>query len=135
MREFILTMQDLASELDLCARHHNPFLPPDVQADTTHAIEETKAVVQKGFKLLDTAFRDASCPADLTPEIDAALALWDASYASLHSFIWKTDLSPAEAISLLGLGARFRATLLILKQAIQQARSLRMDGYLGDVSL
>ena len=135
MREFILTMQDLASELDLCARHHNPFLPPDVEADTTHAIEETKAVVQKGFELLDTAFRDASCPADLTPEIDAALALWDASYASLHSFIWKTDLSPAEAISLLGLGARFRATLLILKQAIQQARSLRMDGYLGDISL
>jgi hypothetical protein len=44
-------------------------------------------------------------------------------------------MPPEEAISLLGLSARFRATLLILKQAIREARALRMDGYLGDVSL
>jgi uncharacterized membrane protein YccC len=135
MREFVLTIQDLAGELDLCVGHHRPFLPNAVEADTTRAIDETKAVFQKGLEALDTAFRDASCPADLTPEIDAAVALWDAAYGSLHSFIWKSDMPPEEAISVLGLSARFRATLLILKQAIREARALRMDGYLGDVSL
>ena len=84
---------------------------------------------------MNEAFRDASCPADLTLEIDRMVARWDASYESLHSFIWKNDLAPDEAIPLLGLSARFRATLLILQQAIRQARTLRMDGYLGDVSL
>ena len=135
MSEFILTIQNLAGELDLCTGHRTPFLPNDVQVDATRAIDETKAVFQKGLQALEAAFRDASCPVDLTSEIDAAIALWDAAYGSLHGFIWKSDMPPDEAISLLGLSARFRATLLILKQAIGQARALRMDGYLGDVSL
>lgn len=135
MREFILTIQDLAGELDLCLGRPKPLLPDSVAVETTRLIDETKALFKKGLEALDAAFRDASCPPDLTTEIDGMLVRWDASYGSLHSFIWKNDLPPDEAIPLLGLSARFRATLLILHQAIRQARTLRMDGYLGDFSL
>ena len=135
MREFILTIQDLAGELGLCLGRPKPLLPDSVAVEATRLIDETKALFQKGLQELNEAFRDASCPADLTLEIDRMVARWDASYESLHSFIWKNDLPPDKAIPLLGLSARFRATLLILQQAIRQARTLRMDDYLGDVSL
>lgn len=135
MREFILTIQDLAGELGLCLGRPKPLLPDSIEVDAMRLIDESKALFQMGLQELDEAFRNACCPADLTHEIDRMVARWDVSYGSLHSFIWKNDMPPDQAIPLLGLSARFRATLLILQQAIRQARSLRMDGYLGDVSL
>ena len=135
MREFILTIQDLAGELGLCLRRSGRLLPDQIAPDATPLIDETKALFQKGLASLDAAFRDASCPGDMTPEIDGMVARWDESYKSLHLFIWKTNIPPDEAIPLMGLSARFRATLLILQQAIRHSRALRMDGYFGDVSL
>lgn len=42
---------------------------------------------------------------------------------------------PETAILLMGYSARFRLTLLLLRRALFEARSLRPGDYLGDVAL
>lgn len=135
MRELILTMQDFAGELDLCPQHLEPRLPDHISKEAAILIDDTKALFVKGLQAMDAAFRDASIPTDLTPEIDRMVTLWEVSHESLHAFIWKNNLPPDDAIALLGMNARFRETLLIFKKAILDARMLKMDGYLGDISL
>jgi hypothetical protein len=76
-----------------------------------------------------------SIPADQTPRIDAALARWDTTVVQLRADLIARGKDPAEVVQPLGRAARYRASLLLLRRAIGEARGLNLSDYLRDVAL
>jgi hypothetical protein len=53
----------------------------------------------------------------------------------LRHQILATQTSPETSIPLMGISARVRSTLQLLRRANSQARTLSLGNYLGDVSI
>ncbi len=132
---FVQTLQDLGGELALCVGRLRPLLPHDLDAEVGESIADSKAIFLDGLGALETSFRRGARPADLTLEIERGLGLCDEWYQRIHAHVLANDVAPAKAIVFLGLGARFRAALLLLQKALGEARELHLTDYLGDVSL
>lgn len=132
---FVQTLQDLGGELALCVGRLRPLLPRELEAEAGEGIMRSKAIFLDGLGALEDSFRRCERPADSSVEIEKGLRLCDEWYGRIHAYVLSNNVAPSKAIVLLGLGARFRASLLLLQKALAEARELSLADYLGDVSL
>ncbi len=135
IREFVLTIRDLGGELALCAGRLHALLPREICAGGAATLEDSKAVLREGLEELAESFREARPPRDMGPRIDRAIEVCDGWFGDLREYVVRQNVKPEVSLLILGLGARFRVSLVLLRQAFDQARGLRLSEYLGDVSL
>jgi uncharacterized membrane protein YccC len=135
LEEFILTIQEMAWEFSLCLGRLHPILPPDFLEKGNASIARAKETFRRGLAEIADSFAAARPPADLTAEIDAALGDWDEWMDWLRHQILANQTSPEISIPMMGISARIRSTLQLLRRANAEARTLRLRDYLGDVSI
>jgi hypothetical protein len=98
-------------------------------------LAEVQSTLADGLETLAAAFESMETPADLGPRIDATVAHWDTALVQLRTALIARGNEPSAVIPALGQAARYRATLLLLRRALDQARQLKLADYLGDVAL
>ena len=135
LEEFILTIQEMSWEFSLCLGRLHPILPPDFLEKGNASIARAKETLRRGLAEIADSFAAARPPADLTAEIDAALRDWDEWMDWLRRQILANQTSPEISIPMMGISARIRSTLQLLRRANAEARTLRLRDYLGDVSI
>ena len=135
LEEFILTIQEMSWEFSLCLGRLHPILPPDFLEKGNASIARAKETFRRGLTEIADSFAAARQPADLTAEIDAALRDWDEWMDWLRRQILANQTSPEISIPMMGISARIRSTLQLLRRANAEARTLRLRDYLGDVSI
>lgn len=135
LRRHILTVRDLGGELALCAGRLHSLLPGEVCAGGVATLGESKAVLRDGLEELARAFGEARLPQDMGPRVDQAIAACDGWFGDLRAYVVGHDVPPGVSLLILGLGARFRSSLVLLRRAFDEARELSLRDYLGDVSL
>ena len=135
LEEFILTIQEMSWEFSLCLGRLHPILPPDFLEKGNASIARAKEILRRGLAEIADSFAAACQPADLTAEIDAALRDWDEWMDWLRHQILANQTSPEISIPMMGISARIRSTLQLLRRANAEARTLRLRDYLGDVSI
>ena len=135
LEEFILTIQEMSWEFSLCLGRLHPILPPDFLEKGNASIARAKETFRRGLAEIADSFAAARPPADLTAEIDAALRDWDEWMDWLRRQILANQTSPEISIPMMGISARIRSTLQLLRRANAEARTLRLRDYLGDVSI
>jgi hypothetical protein len=135
LEEFILTIQEMSWEFSLCLGRLHPILPPDFLEKGNASIARAKEILRRGLAEIADSFAAARQPADLTAEIDAALRDWDEWMDWLRRQILANQTSPEISIPMMGISARIRSTLQLLRRANAEARTLRLRDYLGDVSI
>lgn len=135
LEEFILTIQEMAWEFSLCLGRLHPILPPDFLEKGNASIARAKETFRRGLTEMADSFAAARHPADLTVEIDAALRDWDEWMDWLRRQILANQTSTEISIPMMGVSARIRSTLQLLRRANAEARTLRLRDYLGDVSM
>ena len=135
LEEFILTIQEMSWEFSLCLGRLHPILPPDFLEKGNASIARAKETFRRGLAEIADSFAAARPPADLTTEIDAALRDWDEWMDWLRRQILANQTSTEISIPMMGISARIRSTLQLLRRANAEARTLRLRDYLGDVSL
>ena len=74
-------------------------------------------------------------PRDLGPAIDQELLEWDQWMDWLRPAIREHQTPIETSIQLMGFSSRFRAAMLALRRALDQARGLHLRDYMGDVSV
>jgi uncharacterized membrane protein YccC len=132
---YVITLRRLVGELFLCAGKLLPALPPELRPLAEPATARAKAVVGTGLQELALAFEEQRPPRDLRPEIDRVISEWNACSEELRRAVHRADLAPGVGVRILGLCGRYRAALALLREAVGQARALRLSDYMGDVSL
>jgi len=132
---FVLTLQQVTGEIALCTARLRPTLPDDLRASIEAPLSEVQSTLADGLENLASSFETMSIPADQTPRIDAALARWDTTVVQLRADLIARGKDPAEVVQPLGQAARYRASLLLLRRAIAEARGLNLSDYLRDVAL
>jgi uncharacterized membrane protein YccC len=135
LEEFILTIQEMAWEFSLCLGRLHPILPPDFLEKGNASIARAKEILRRGLAEIADSFAAARPPADLSTEIDAALRDWDEWMDWLRRQILANQTSTEISIPMMGVSARIRSTLQLLRRANAEARTLRLRDYLGDVSI
>lgn len=135
LRRFVLTIRDLGAELSLCSGRMHPLLPLEACAGGVAALEDAKEVLHSGLTELAGAFLEARPPVDMGPRIDAVIAACDDWFGELRAYVVGHGISPEVSLLILGLGARFRSSLVLLRRAFSEARGLSLSEYLGDVFL
>lgn len=135
LRQFVITIRDLGAELWLCAGRMHPLLPLQECAGGVAVLEDAKELMGAGLRELANSFREARSPIDMGPRIDAAIEACDGWFGELRAYVIGQGVSPDVSLLILGLGARFRSSLVLLRQAFGEARGLNLREYLGDVSL
>jgi len=135
LERFVLTLQQLTGEIALCTARLRPTLPDDLRASIEAPLTELQRTLAEGLENLVSSFATMSAPADHTPRIEAVLARWDASIAQLRADLIARGMDPAAVVPPLGQAARYRATLILLRRALDEARQLELSDYLGDVAL
>lgn len=135
LEEFILTIQEMAGEFSLSLGRLHPILPPGFLEKGNASIARARETFRHGLTEIADSFAAARKPADLTAEIDSALRDWDAWMDWLRHQILATQTSPETSIPLMGISARIRSTLQLLRRANSEARTLSLGNYLGDVSI
>jgi uncharacterized membrane protein YccC len=135
LEEFILTIQEMAWEFSLCLGRLHPILPPDFLEKGNASIARAKETFRRGLTEMADSFAAARHPADLTAEIAAALRDWDEWMDWLRRQILANQTSTEISIPMMGVSARIRSTLQLLRRANAEARTLRLRDYLGDVSM
>ena len=135
LEEFILTIQEMSWEFSLCLGRLHPILPPDFLEKGNASIARAKETFRRGLAEIADSFAAARPPADLSTEIDAALRDWDEWMDWLRRQILANQTSTEISIPMMGVSARIRSTLQLLRRANAEARTLRLRDYLGDVSL
>jgi hypothetical protein len=135
LREVVFTIRDLGGELALCAGRLHALLPREACKSGAATLEDSKAVLRDGLEELAEAFREARPPREMGPRIDRAIEVCDGWFGDLREYVVGRNVPPEVSLLILGLGARFRISLVLLRQAFDQARGLRLREYLGDVSL
>jgi hypothetical protein len=133
--KFVLTLQQLTGEIALCTARLRPILPDDLRASVEVPLNEVQSTLADGLENLASSFETMSIPTDLTPRIDAAIARWDTTIVQLRADLIARGKDPAEVIQPLGQAARYRAALILLRRAIEEARDLSLSDYLRDVAL
>jgi hypothetical protein len=135
LEEFILTIQEMSWEFSLCLGRLHPILPPDFLEKGNASIARAKETLRRGLAELADSFAAARQPTDLTAEMDTALRDWDEWMDWLRRQILANQTSPEISIPMMGISARIRSTLQLLRRANAEARTLRLRDYLGDVSI
>ncbi len=135
LEEFILTIQEMCWEFSLCLGRLHPILPPEFSEKGNASIARLKETFRRGLVEISDSFAAACRPADLTPDIDAAIRDWDEWLGWLRRQILANQTSPEVSIPMMGISARIRSTMQILCRANTEARILNLRDYLGDVSL
>ena len=135
LEEFILTIQEMSWEFSLCLGRLHPILPPDFLEKGNASIARAKETLRCGLAEIADSFAAARQPADLTAEIDAALRDWDEWMDWLRRQILANQTSTEISIPMMGISARIRSTLQLLRRANAEARTLRLRDYLGDFSI
>lgn len=132
---FVLTLQQLNGEISLCTARLRPTLPDDLRASIEAPLTAVQSMLADGLENLASSFETMSVPADQSECLDAVLARWDATIVQLRTDLIARGQDPAEVVAPLGQAARYRATLLLLRRALDEARQLKLADYLGDVAL
>ena len=135
LEEFILTIQEMSWEFSLCLGRLHPILPPDFLEKGNASIARAKETLRRGLAELADSFAAARQPTDLTAEMDTALRDWDEWMDWLRHQILANQTSTEISIPMMGISARIRSTLQLLRRANAEAITLRLRDYLGDVSI
>jgi hypothetical protein len=84
---------------------------------------------------LSDSIRAARQPKDVGPAIDQVLLKWE-DWMDWLRHENRAQQTPNEtSIKLMGFYSRFRAAILALRRAVDEARALSLRDYMGDVSL
>ncbi len=135
LEDYLLTLQQLVGEISLAVGRFLPACPPPLAAELTPQVETQRNLMKSGLNELADAFAAARPPADHSPEIRNALAGWDEAIDLLRARLLEQDTDAAIGVTLMGLAARYRTSLVLLARAFDEARGLKLSDYLGDVSL
>ncbi|MEX1110674.1 MAG: hypothetical protein WEB31_02620, partial [Chthoniobacterales bacterium] len=129
------TLQQLAGEIALVSGRLRPLVPEDLQPSIDAPLAAVKSTLADGLETLASAFENMETPADLSPRIDATIALWDTAIVQVRAALIARNTSPAVVVPILGQAARYRAALGLLRRAVNEARQLTLARYLGDIAL
>jgi hypothetical protein len=135
LEEFILTLQEMMWEFSLCLGRLHPILPQEFLEKGDAAIGRAKETLRQGLNEISGSFAAARVPADQAEKIDAAIGEWNAWMDWLRREIAARGTCPDTGIHLMGISARIRSTLQLLRRANAEARTLSPANYLGDVSV
>jgi hypothetical protein len=135
LEEFILTIQEMSWEFSLCLGRLHPILPQEFLEKGDAAIGRAKETLRQGLTEISESFAAARVPADQAEKIDAAIGEWNAWMDWLRREIAARGTCPDTGIRLMGISARIRSTLQLLRRANAEARTLSPANYLGDVSV
>ena len=133
--QFVLTLQQLTGEIALCTARLRATLPDDLRTSIEAPLAEVQGTLAGGLENLASSFETMSIPDDLNPRLPAALARWDNTIVQLRTDLIACGKNPAEVVPPLGQAARYRAALVLLRRATDQARQLELPDYLRDVAL
>lgn len=133
--QFVLTLQQLIGEIALCTARLRPTLPEGLRPIIEPPLSEMQNTLADGLEALASSFGKLETPADTRPQIDATLARWDSTIVQLRADLIACGKGPAEVVQPLGQAARYRAALILLRRALDEARQLKLSDYLGDVAL
>jgi len=98
-------------------------------------LAEVQSMLADGLENLAAAFEKMETPADLGPRIEATTARWDTAIVQLRAALIARGNEPSAVIPALGQAARYRAALVMLRRASNEARQLHLSDYLHDVAL
>jgi uncharacterized membrane protein YccC len=135
LEEFILTLQEMMWEFSLCLGRLHPILPQEFLEKGDAEIGRAKETLRQGLNEISESFAAARVPADQAEKIDAAIGEWNAWMDWLRREIAARGTCPDTGIHLMGISARIRSTLQLLRRANAEARTLSPANYLGDVSV
>lgn len=135
LEHHVATLQDLTGEVSLCAGRLRPQLPPDHLDPLREPLDVVKETLRRGLEDFVAALLAARPPRDTISAITAVRDQWDACVGQLRNALHASGTPPREAVPLLALAARYRTCLILLEKANQQARSLHLADYIGDVTL
>jgi len=135
LTEFLGTIQELSWEFSLCTGRLKPILPPEFADRGGEWITEARGIFRSVLTELSDSIREARPPKDVGPAIDHVLHRWEEWMDWLRREI-RSRQTPIEiSIKLMGFSSRFRAAMLALRRAVDEARALSLRDYMGDVSL
>ena len=135
LEEYLLTLQQLVGEISLAVGRFLPACPPSLAAELTPQLETQRDLIKSSLNELADAFTAARPPADRSSEIRNALAQWDQVINLLRTRLRDQDADAATGVTLMGLASRYRTSLVLLGRAYDQARTLKLSDYMGDVAL
>jgi len=135
LEEFLTTLQELSWEFSLCTGRLKPILPPEFADRGAEWIAEARGIFRLVLTELSDSIASARQPRDLGPAIDQALLEWDRWMDWLRPAIREHQTPIETSIKLMGFSSRFRAAMLVLRRANDQARGVSLCDYMGDVSL
>lgn len=135
LTEFLGTIQELSWEFSLCTGRLKPILPPEFADRGGKWIAEARGIFRSVLTELSDSIDAARQPKDVGPAIDQVLLQWEEWMDWLRCEI-RTRQTPIEtSIKLMGFSSRFRAAMLALRRAVDEARALSLRDYMGDVAL
>ena len=135
LENYLLTLQQLVGEILLSVGRLLPACPAPLAEELTPRVNEVRTLIKSVLKELANAFAESRCPVDLSAELESCLARWDETINLLRQRLREQHIDAATAVDLMGLASRYRATLVLLARACQEAGQLRLSEYLGDVAL
>lgn len=135
LEEYLLTLQQLVGEISLSAGRLLPACPPRIAAEVEPSVVAARAVLQSGLHELADALEQGRAPGDRAAELSAFLRSWDELMTLLRCRLSELNIAPATGVTILGLAARYRTALVLIGRAFDEARSLKLSDYLGDVAL
>jgi hypothetical protein len=98
-------------------------------------VETQRDLIKSSLNELADSFAAARPPADRSSAIRDALAQWDQVIDLLRTRLREQDADAATGVTLMGLASRYRTGLVLLARAYDEARTLHLSDYLGDISL
>jgi hypothetical protein len=135
LEEFLNTLQELSWEFSLCTGRLKPILPPEFADRGGKWIADARGIFRSVLSELSDSIASARHPRDLGPAIDRELLEWDKWMDWLRPAIREHQTPIETSIQLMGFSSRFRAAMLALRRALDQARGLNLRDYMGDVSV
>jgi uncharacterized membrane protein YccC len=135
LEEFLNTLQELSWEFSLCTGRLKPILPPEFADRGGKWIADARGIFRSVLTELSDSMASVRQPRDLGPAIDQELLEWDKWMDWLRPAIREHQTPIETSIQLMGFSSRFRAAMLALRRALDQARGLNLRDYMGDVSV
>jgi uncharacterized membrane protein YccC len=135
IEEYLLTLQQLVGEISLSVGRLLPACPAALGTELTPRVESQRELMKSGLQELADAFAAARQPAERSSEIRTALQDWDTVIDLLRTRLREQGADAATGVTLMGLAARYRTSLVLLARAFDEARGLKLSDYLGDVAL
>ncbi len=135
LTEFLSTIQELSWEFSLCTGRLKPILPAEFADRGSEWVAEARGIFRAVLTELSDSISAARQPKDVGPAVDLALLEWEKWMDWLRREI-RAHQTPIEtSIKLMGFSSRFRAAMLALRRAVNEASALSLRDYMGDVSL